>query len=202
VSTACLIGRPTGPAAMKAVYCHWDGNPSAMVPVLRRLVLETFDGRPAAAAHYLFAYSGFGYWSSLTGSGDAYSAAMRAESAAGPLHKWTGERSAGDLDVYQDNPGCRDAVLEYRDGAYLDSALLSWPQQWLYIIYAQVLAVVRYVAPDEALGTRLPLGITCEPLPWADSVSAARLLDIEQRANRRVEQLRAARTHPGRAIAA
>jgi hypothetical protein len=93
-------------------------------------------------------------------------------------------------------------VLEYRDGAHLDSALLSWPQQWLYIIYAQVLAVVRYVAPDEALGTRLPLGITCEPLPWADSVSTARLLDIEQRANRRVEQLRAARTHPGRAIAA
>lgn len=192
MSTACLIGRPTGRAAMKAVYCHWDGSPSAMVPVLRRLVLETFDGRPAAAAHYLFAYSGFGYWSSLTGSGDAYSAAMRAESTAGAVHKWTGQPWPEDVDVYQDNGDCRDAVLEYRDGRYLDSALLSWPQRWLYIIYPRVLAVVRYVAPCEALGTRLPLGITCEPLPWADSVSPARLLGIQYRANRQVKELLAA----------
>lgn len=202
MSTACLIGRPTGPAAMKAVYCHWDGNPSAMVPVLRRLVLQTFDGRPAAAASYLFAYSGFGYWSALTGSGDAYSAAMRADSAAGPRHKWTGEPWPHDVDVYQDHPGCRDAVLEYRHGAYLASALLCWPQRWLYILYPQVLAVVRYVAPNEALGTHLPLGINCEALPWTDSVSPARLLALEQRANRRVEELLATRTHPARAVAA
>jgi hypothetical protein len=187
---------------MKAVYCHWDGNPSAMVPVLRRLVLETFDGRPAAAAHYLFAYSGFGYWSSLTESGDAYSAAMRAESTRGPLHRRTGEPWPDDVDVYQDSPGPRDAVLEYRDGRYLDCALLAWPQRWLYIVYPQVLAVVRYVAPTDALGTHLPLGITCEPLPWADSVSPARLADLEQRADRRVEELLAARTHPSRPVAA
>jgi hypothetical protein len=202
VSTACLIGRPTGRAAMKAVYCHWDGNPPEMAPVLRRLVLETFDGRPAAAAHYLFAYSGFGYWSTLTGSGDAYSAAMRADSANGPVHKWTGQPWPLDVDVYQDHPESSTAVLEYRDGGYVDSALLAWPQRWLYIIYPQVLAVVRYVAPDDALGTRLPLGINCEALPWADSVNPARLLNIEQRANQRVEELLAARTHPGRAVAA
>lgn len=186
---------------MKAVYCHWDGNPSAMVPVLRRLVLDTFDGRPAAAAHYLFAFSGFGYWSSLTGSGDAYSAAMRADSANGPLHKWTGERWPDDVDIYQDNPASRTALLEYRDGAYIDSTLLSWPQRWLYIIYPQVLAVVRYVPPREDLGNALPLGIACEPLPWADSVSPGRLLDIEQRATRRLDQLMASRT-PGRTVAA
>jgi hypothetical protein len=58
---------------MEAVYCHWDGNPSAMVPVLRRLVLDSFGGRPAAAADYLFAFSGFGYWSQLTGAGEAQS---------------------------------------------------------------------------------------------------------------------------------
>ena len=202
MSTACLIGRPTGPAAMKAVYCHWDGNPSAMVPVLRRLVLETFQARPAAAAHYLFAYSGFGYWSALTGSGDAYSAAMRVDSPAGARHKWTGDPWPDDIDVYQDHPDSRDAVLEYRDGIYLPSALLAWPQRWLYIIYPQVLAVVRYVGPSEALGTRLPLGITCETLPWADSVSPARLLGLQHRANRQVKELLATRTHPSRPVAA
>ena len=203
MSTACLIGRPTGPAAMKAVYCHWDGNPSAMVPVLRRLVLDTFDGRPAAAAHYLFAYSGFGYWSTLTGSGDAYSTAMRADGVNGPLHKWTGDPWPEDVDVYQDHPASRDAVLEYRNGRYLDSPLLAWPQRWLYIIYPQVLAIVRYVPSEEAeaLGTRLPLGIRCEPLPWSRTPSAPRLLDIEQRANHRVAELLATRID-GRAVAA
>jgi hypothetical protein len=98
---------------------------------------------PAAAAGYLFAFSGFGYWSQLTGAGEAYSAAMRADRADGAVHKQTGEPWPEDVDVYQDNPDCRLAVLEYRDGAYRDSALLSWPQQWLYILYPQVLAVSR-----------------------------------------------------------
>ena len=44
-------------------------------------------------------------------------------------------------------------------------------EQWLYILYPQVLAVVRYLAPTEALGNRLPLGINCDPLPWADRVT-------------------------------
>lgn len=202
MSTACLIARPTGPAGMKAIYCHWDGNPSAMVPVLRRLVLETFEGRPAAAVHYLFAYSGFGYWSSLAGSGDAYSAAMRAESANGTVHACTGEPWPDDVDVYQDHPACRHAVLEYRDGRYLDGALLSWPQRWLYIIYPQVLAVVRYVAPAEDLGNRLPLGINCESLAWTDPVTPAHLLDIEQRATGRLNELLAARSQSGRTVAA
>ncbi len=201
MSTPCLIGKPTGPAGLKAVYCHWDGHPSAMVPVLRRLVLDTFDGRPTAAAHYLFGFTGFGYWSSLTGSGDAYSTAMRADSADGPVHKWTGERWPADVDVYQDTPGPRHGVLEYRDGRYLDSALLSWGQRWLYIIYPQVLAVVRYVPAAEHHGDRLPLGITCEPLPWAESVSAARLLGMEQRVDRRVDELLTAH-YLGRSIAA
>jgi len=201
VSTPCLIGRPTGPAAMRAVYCNCDGYPSAMVPVLRRLVLETFDGRPAAAAHYLFAYAGFGYWSSLTGSGAAFSPAMRADTTNGPIHKWTGDRWPEDVDIYQDNPECRHAVLEYRDGTYLDSPLLSWGQQWLYLIYPQVLAVVRYVAPGETLGNRLPLGINCAALPWADPISVPNLLDIERRATRRLDQLLSSRDH-GRTVAA
>jgi len=185
VSTACLIGRPTGPAAMRAVYCHCDGNPAAMVPVLRRLVLRTFEGDPAAAATYLFAYSGLGYWSSLTGSGDAYSSAMRADTAGGPLHGWTGGRPP-DVDIYHDNPHCRHAVLEYRDGRCLDSALLRWSQQWLYIVYPQVLAVVRYVPPTGRLGNTVPLGINCQPLPWLEPVDAGVLLALKQDANRLV----------------
>ena len=201
MSTACLIGRPTGRAAMRAVYCHWDGSPSTMVPVLRRLVLETFDGEPTAAAHYLFAYSGFGYWSSLSGSGDAYSSAMRADTSDGPIHKWTGERWPEDVDVYHDNPASRDAVLEYRDGRYLDSPLLRWSQQWLYIVYREVLAVVRYLPPTERLGNQLPLGINCSALPWSEPVTAAQLLPIEWQANRRVHELFATNA-PGRTTAA
>ncbi len=180
---------------MKAVYCHCDGNPVAMVRVLRRLVLETFPGDPAAATDHLFAYSRFGYWSSLTGSGVAYSSAMRADTPDGPLHK----RAAGrrpDVDIYHDNPDCRHAVLEYRDGRYLDSALLRWSQQWLYIVYPQVLAVIRYVPPSQQLGNRLPLGIKCQPLPWAKPLSTPRLLALERRANLHVQALLARRPHP------
>ena len=88
-----------------------------------------------------------------------------------------------------DNPDCRHAVLEYRDGRYLDSALLRWPQQWLYIVYPQVLAVIRYVPPTEKLGNPLPLGINCQALPWAEPVTVPELLTVEQRANRRVETI-------------
>lgn len=189
MATPCLIGKPTGPDAMKAVYCHCDGNPSAMVPVLRRLVLETCDGRPAAAAHYLFGCSGFGYWSSLTGSGVAYSSAMRADTVDGPVHKWTDERWPADVDIYHDHRHCRGAVLEYRDGYYLDSPLLRWGQRWLYIVYPKVLAVVRYVGPTELLGNTLPMGIRCAALPWAQPVSGAQLREMEQRSDRRVDEL-------------
>ena len=48
MSTACLIGRPTGPAAMKAVYCHWDGNPSAMVPGRAAKTSQMEGPRPSA----------------------------------------------------------------------------------------------------------------------------------------------------------
>lgn len=202
MSTACLIGKPTGRAGMKAVYCHWDGNPLEMVPVLRRLVLRAFAGRPGSAADYLFAFSGFGYWSSLSGSGVPYSAAMRVDSVNGAIHKWTGEPWPEDIDVYQDHSECRAAVLEYRNGAYLDSPLLTWPQRWLYIIYPQVLAVVRYVAPTADLGTHLPLGINCGVLPWNAPVTRTRLLGIEQLATRRLESLLSARSDSGRTVAA
>ena len=200
MSTACLIGRPTGAAAMRAVYCHCDGNPSAMVPVLRRLVLDTFGGDPSAAIGYLFAYSDLGYWSSLTGSGDARSSAMRADTADGALHKRTAGRWPGDVDIYHDNSDCRHAVLEYRDGRYLDGALLRWPQQWLYLVYPQVLAVVRYVPPTERLGNPAPLGLNCQPLPWSERVDSGELLAVEQRANHRVRTFLAtpARTVAGR----
>jgi hypothetical protein len=165
MSTACLIGRPTGPAAMEAVYRSFDGDPSAMVPVLRRLVLDTFAGDPAAAMRYLFDDTRFRYWSSLTGSGTARSSATRPATPYGPIDLSAAARWPGDADVYQNHPDGRPAVLAYRDRRYVNSALLHWPQQWLYIVYPKVLAVVRYVPPTERLDNRSPLASTAASLP-------------------------------------
>ena len=199
MSTPCLIGRPNGADGFKAVYCHCDGNPSTMVPVLRRMVLCTFDGSPAGAAHYLFRYSGFGYWSSLTGSGDAYCSAMRAETANdGPVHKWTGEPWPQDIDIYHGDLDRRSAVLEYRDGAYTETPVLNWGQQWLYIIYPQVLAVLRYVAPSQNIGNRTPLGIRCEPIPWLKPIGRSQLVALERRATSKLDEILALRLVPTR----
>jgi hypothetical protein len=160
-----------------------------MVPVLRRLVLWTFDGKPADAAHYLLRYSGFGYWASLTGSGDAYSSAMRADTSnIGPIHRQTGEPWPSDVDVYHDDPKSINPVLECRNERFVDAPIVHWPQQWLYVMYRESLAVIRYVAPNELLGDDLPHGIRCEPLRWDQPVSRENLLEVERRANERVER--------------
>jgi hypothetical protein len=189
MSTACLIGRPTGRASFKAVYCHWDGEPAAMVPVLRRLVLWTFDGKPTDAADYLFRYSGFGYWASLTGSGDAYSSAMRTDTSnIGPIHRQTGEPWPTDVDVYHDDPKSISPVIECRNERFIEAPIVHWPQRWLYIIYPEVLAVVRYVAPTELLGDYVPHGIKCQHFRWDQPANRDDLLEVEQRANERVER--------------
>lgn len=187
MSTPCLIGRPDGAGAFKAVYCNCDGNPSTMVPVLRRLVLRTFGGRASAASHYLLRYAGFGYWSSLTGSGDAYSSGMRAHTANnGPIHKWTGDPWPQDVDIYHDVPHHRDSLLEFRDGAYIDSPVARWGQQWLYLIYPKALAVVRYVGPTAEIGNARPMGVKCEPIPWLSPISRRDLLSVENQAASRL----------------
>lgn len=190
MSNACLIAKQHGPDGMKAVYCHWDGTPTTMVPVLRRLVLDTFGGRPADALHYLFRFSGFGYWSELSGSGDAYSSSMREdEPGTGAVHKWTREAWPTDVDVYHDHPDSIDTVLTLGGGSYHDSPLVHWPQRWVYIVYPKVLALVRYVAPSELLGNDVPIGIACDALPWAKPVDSAELQRIETGADRKVDEM-------------
>ncbi len=189
MSTACLIAKQHGPDGMQAVYCHWDGSPTTMVPVLRRLVLDTFNGSTIDALDYLFASAGSGYWSRLSGSGQ--------------LHREdTSDRAtANTIDVYHDYPDSIDTLLTLRGGSYGDSPLIHWPQQWVYILYREVLAIVRYVAPSQVLGTTEPTGVACQALAWADPVDSALLVRIETEADQKVSQM-FARAHERQPIAA
>jgi hypothetical protein len=148
-----------------------------MVPVLRRLVLDTFNGSPSDALEYLFGSAGAGYWSRLTGSG--------------LLHDEDGTDlpAAHDVDVYHDIPDSIDTLLTLSGGTYGDSPLVAWPQQWVYIIYPEVLAIVRYVGPSETLGSTEPSGIACEAIPWATPLDSEQLFRIEADADERVEAM-------------
>jgi len=77
-------------------------------------------------------------------------------------------------------------VLECRGEQFVDSPLIHWPQQWLYVIYRDALAIARYVPPTEQLGNDVPLGIKCEPVPWSESVNHDQLVEVERRADERV----------------